>query len=403
MRLRIVLTWVLGLVFVAAAIGKSISPTDLALVLRWFVNDAISVNQARGIVGVVVAIEMLIGLRLLMGAPSNKALAVTAAALCVFTLVLLRLALSGDPNAPSCGCLGVIARVRHAQSDAAVGLARNFALLFIAAWLIVQGRSRPAAPVSDGATDGGPRQERAKHGFTLIELLVSIAVIATLIGIVLPSFASTARQSRETVVLADEREAMSTITQYADSNHELFPSLTHDGRPDILATVGGVEIDRSYFATASYFWPNNPALGFDPGFLDHLSMMPRGTEEYAEFLRVNNLPDGVIISRYPITNTAFAEPRFWRPGGPADKFLLRSMKLSGVTFPSSKGILVDISIGAFKTGYPTEDIFAAFADGSASKLRYESVYEIGRPLDRPYGSTPVGIMSTTDGIEGRDR
>jgi len=60
-----------------------------------------------------------------------------------------------------------------------------------------------------------------RHGFTLVEVLVTVAIIAILIGILLPSLAMARQAGRNVACLSNLRQAYIVLRTYADE---------HDGR-----------------------------------------------------------------------------------------------------------------------------------------------------------------------------
>ncbi|MFO0859903.1 MAG: DUF1559 domain-containing protein [Phycisphaerales bacterium] len=63
----------------------------------------------------------------------------------------------------------------------------------------------------------------ARRAFTLIELLIVIAVIATLIGILLPALGAARESARATKCMSNLRTIGSSLTLYADANKGTFP------------------------------------------------------------------------------------------------------------------------------------------------------------------------------------
>lgn len=62
--------------------------------------------------------------------------------------------------------------------------------------------------------------ESRKRGFTLIELLVTIAIIAILMSVLLPSLGGARRAARSTVCSNNLRQIATAINQYANSNKD---------------------------------------------------------------------------------------------------------------------------------------------------------------------------------------
>jgi prepilin-type N-terminal cleavage/methylation domain-containing protein len=96
---------------------------------------------------------------------------------------------------------------------------------------------------------------RHDRGFTLIELLVCIAVIALLVGLLLPALGRAREVGRQAVCLANQRQLMLAWTMYAGDNKERAMPLAYFDSPDI--PVGGQQI---------FWWGTH---GFGPEGVDY--------------------------------------------------------------------------------------------------------------------------------------
>lgn len=67
----------------------------------------------------------------------------------------------------------------------------------------------------------------SSRGFTLVELLVVVAIIATLIGLLLPAVQSARSAARRTQCASNIRQVALGVIAYADAHRGLFPSRTH--------------------------------------------------------------------------------------------------------------------------------------------------------------------------------
>ncbi|MEM1329832.1 MAG: type II secretion system protein [Planctomycetota bacterium] len=89
-----------------------------------------------------------------------------------------------------------------------------------------------------------PNGACARRAFTLIELLIVTAIIAMLIGILLPALGAARGSARELVCLSAMRSLGSATHAYADENRESWPQSSH--------TAGWTGTPWPY-ALASYF------------------------------------------------------------------------------------------------------------------------------------------------------
>lgn len=77
--------------------------------------------------------------------------------------------------------------------------------------------------VVDGHRDSSWRCGRSGGGFTLVELLVSVSVIGLLLGLLVPSLATSRRQARRVVCLSNQRQIVLAMHTYTQENHDSFP------------------------------------------------------------------------------------------------------------------------------------------------------------------------------------
>lgn len=70
-----------------------------------------------------------------------------------------------------------------------------------------------------------PLQSPVRRGFTLIELLVVVAVIAVLVGVLLPSLGAARESGRAAVCLSNLRSVQQIAQMYADENKNKGPAL----------------------------------------------------------------------------------------------------------------------------------------------------------------------------------
>lgn len=85
-----------------------------------------------------------------------------------------------------------------------------------------------------------------RRGFTLIELLVVVAIVALLIAILFPVFASIRAKGRQTVCLSNLRQLGMATFQYAQDSDDYYP---YGGDPADLNTDGWE------FTQKGIYWP----------------------------------------------------------------------------------------------------------------------------------------------------
>lgn len=117
---------------------------------------------------------------------------------------------------------------------------------------------RPVAPSSPGRFWSAATPQR---GFTIAEILVTMAVIAILMGLLLPALSSVRTAGRMTTEMSAARQLMMAYTSYANVNRDAvmpgyktgLPAYTEDGVP-----IADIQID---VVGARYPWRIAPFLG----------------------------------------------------------------------------------------------------------------------------------------------
>ena len=110
-------------------------------------------------------------------------------------------------HAPSRAAGKGVARVSPTDDRHQIGIGRLSQVRSLAV-----GRFRPQ-----------PRMSRNAHAFTLTEILVSLAIIAVLIGILLPSLAMVRKTSQKVVCASNLRQSGLGLHMYATDNADFLP------------------------------------------------------------------------------------------------------------------------------------------------------------------------------------
>jgi prepilin-type N-terminal cleavage/methylation domain-containing protein len=380
----------LGALFIIAALGKAWRVAPFLAVLGHLAPEALSAELALvSIAFLVIGVEAFVGARLLAGTPPRWLLVAVLALLILFCIALIKLAL--DPVAPSCGCLGPFQGERH---DAASGLARNAAMLWIVLWLLWQESSAPRAQPLE--TRSIARTGNARAGFTIVELLVVIGLIAVLVSLVAPLLRPAKESAVRTRSLSTCHQLLVALATYSAESREYFPYFATPGDPAGPMTIGGVDLhaenDCSYFKGQMTLWPSLIV----PDHFDARQAIE--TEQMRQGLAERGYPAQAVRTLFFLSQTVHAAPEFFvGDETPDDLTHFRGTTVDEVAFPASKGLVLDAALVDRDVLVPV-----GAADGSGRLFPYpgpdpENVVErfVG-------GFTPWPIMATRGGLRGID-
>lgn len=132
---------ILGLFFLATAIGKALTINHHTIVVRYILNDiSPSWNLSFTIASLLILWESLLAVMLIVDIKRRLTLILTGITLIIFTLALMKL--NSDPKASDCGCLGAFQTILAVHAKSSTGLIRNAALLWIVGWLYFTNRAK---------------------------------------------------------------------------------------------------------------------------------------------------------------------------------------------------------------------------------------------------------------------
>lgn len=293
----------------------------------------------------------------------------------------------------SCGCFGAVSRVIPDSYWAT--MARNGLLVaMLVPGLVHALRKYKANRVS--RKQDAPESDKIgtvpiRAGMTLVELLVSLAIIAVLIAIFLPTLAVIRSKAKETGVQADLRTLVQAATVYTGD---------HDGT--MPAPAGGPGDDYFFFSAG---WRVEWAM-------EHLSL---STSETRPLMR---LTDDGQNSPMLYASSVFSAPSFWDGVTPRDISMLRAQKQASVVYPSNKAMFIaPLQAGGYQgitivqqapDPKPLKEGLApfGFVDGRADQFQPDELITPDRRGEspRPWSWFPYPIFGshTASGVRGRD-
>jgi prepilin-type N-terminal cleavage/methylation domain-containing protein len=381
----------LAAVFMIAAGWKGYESAHVRDVLT-FLGVVPSTNHpaAAGIVAALVGLEVFLAISLMVFGPHRALLAALVGVLLVYSLALVVLALR--ENSPPCGCLPDWMASGSGQREAMAGLVRNAGLIGMCAFLHSY-QTRPAGAKASAPAQRRPQSRERHAGFSLIELIVVIALAAVLLSLAAPGLGTARERGRESEAMVYLRQTHAGIAMYADDHDDFAPFMGTPHKPWEPVLVNGVRPRDSWYFAQKHYYVN---LLF-PAYAPRWEAIARD---------VRSKPPDFLFGRFWLAQGAFAEPRYWyEDDAPDDLLLYRGVPLRRITFPSSKGLLLDTDTGMYahpaRRTAPNHVLFAGLADGSARS--YPEVPEMdANTVERPYGAAPWPVLATRRGFEGRD-
>lgn len=100
-----------------------------------------------------------------------------------------------------------------------------------------------------------------RTAFSLIELLVSIAIIAALLGLLLPGLSNARRRGAQAVCLNNMRQIVMAVMMYQQDNQDWYPSTMETASTGFPSTV-------SWWAIENYQAALNPYIQSEKGGID---------------------------------------------------------------------------------------------------------------------------------------
>jgi len=344
------------------------------------------------------AAELAVGAWWLILRGRQRAVCAGAVLLLVYSLAYSLHYLLAAP--PACGCMGKFLVFEHAQETAVFLLGRNATLLLmLAGGLWLTPATTRTSPILGNGRHAIPVRKPGASAFTLIETIITIALVALLIGLILPALGTLRDRARRTDPLADLRSHAQIHAMYTNDFQGSFLYYT-DPEADRtrLEHPGFGTMDVLYFQPKNlWHWPIFD-LYYDNSAGDaFISAWDRDIAQHPAF------------SSYHYPGAFLARPEFWQYETRTGPGQWRPTGMRDAAFPAHKAILYS-SPSMFppieEQLTPKHIVRASFIDGSARNIPY-------RELTHPYfhgegqwhGSWwthGIPIEHTIEGVRGRD-
>jgi prepilin-type N-terminal cleavage/methylation domain-containing protein len=244
--------------------------------------------------------------------------------------------------------------------------------------------------------------DKNPHGLTLLELLIVIAVIAVLLGVIVPGIRGIRSRSREVEVLSTLKQHAATFTVYGGDYKGSTPQIVpaEVGEFDITPSGFSVPIVVRYPWTWGYWHFAFARKYYEQGVMSPAFYAPgeaRGS-----------------VTNYQFSCAFLADAEFWDPTSRTGPLQWRAQRLDEVASTSSKVLLASDSPMPIDeqrrvvVGTATRGHFA-WVDGSGSAVASSFILPGYSRGDGPWGepyhqgeSWPLGCH-TLQGVRGRDR
>ncbi len=234
--------------------------------------------------------------------------------------------------------------------------------------------------------------------------MVSIAVIAVLLGILLPALGGARLNAIELTAMAHQREVGMLVRQHGFDRQDTFPFFGIPGTDRARLCFAeddpwytGVSeppcIEMDYWDHWQWWQSHMRFRGYDTEFVGR----PPELERRNGGLPV---PFGAIDM---MTWTAYAPPNYFLADSPQPASEHNVQRWSSVAFPSDKIILQRLNYVRNPDGDGTDgETFSWFADGHVERLNLREMGPAVAVRERLFGGGWPGL-TTMNGLRGRDR
>ena len=255
-----------------------------------------------------------------------------------------------------------------------------------------------------------------RRAFTLVELLVVVAVIALLIGILLPALSAARRSAAEMKSLSNIRQNTLGLIALADRTDGRFPTAPLvKGETDVFGNPKTLlPTNHGFIAPIQWFghtlsWS---VVLYESGWENTRTFRgPSATAAFSRDAPIEGLPQSlraITSTSYYLTETVFAKPKLFTPQDPFNQpgiEVCQAQLLAQVSFTSDKALMYETD-GALIPRRPASvdrtlwDRPVAFFDGHAEQRKTADALETVPNVRHVNNDGP--LITTLDGIKGRD-
>lgn len=225
------------------------------------------------------------------------------------------------------------------------------------------------------------------RAFTLVELLVTIAVIAVLLGILLPALAAARRSAGSIALQSNQRESGRLLSLYSADHDGLFPSYGLPGTMVGRLEWQGEVVTTNWWSQIEYWGLFLQTRGYD----GWVSAGPGATPTVFDNITCGSCGQGRSI--YLMTAAALGEPELFKPDAEDRSALHIPQRIHRVAYPSQKGLLVHLR------GFREDRVSVSFADDHIEVVDQADLAP-GVSGELPFA--PLPVVTTERGLLGRD-
>ena len=254
-----------------------------------------------------------------------------------------------------------------------------------------------------------------RAAFSLIEVIVVVVIVSVLVAITLPVLGAVRRTSLGLKCLANLRSCTGAIDSYTIDFGDRFPYFA-DSTSDPAFENGGYGMS---FLWQSLHWPMVMDGRLGAVRFSDVRFCPADVilEEPADVIADSYPASYVYPGDYWLGEGFFTDPRLWRADAdPLDPTLYHPVSVAQVTFPSQKGLLIELfpyhrldpgmqiadrgRAYSLRTNLDASGRFhVSFVDGSVRSIDREA---LANGIDPGTNEPQPPVMTTRDGVHGLD-